>query len=190
MACMPTFLAPTEPEKAGIVDRSRLYRIQGRSRAELVQVAKKYGIENPPQPSSGCALTSPQFSKKVKDIFKHHPNYQRWEFEILKVGRHFRLDSEAKLIVSKDERQNAYFESLHPEGTILLDCLNFSGPMAVLVGSRSSERIQKAASIMLRYAKKPLPETCEISVLENGIQESIVFNEPVSEAVLDRMRVV
>ena len=56
------------------------------------ELAAKYGIENPPAPSPGCALTMEGFAKKVKDVFDHHPDYQRWEFEILKIGRHFRLE--------------------------------------------------------------------------------------------------
>lgn len=183
-------LPETEPERAGIIDRSRLYAIRGRSRHDLLELARKYGIDHPPSPSSGCALTSPLFAKKVKDIFDHRPDYRRWEFEVLKIGRHFRLDDEAKVIVSKNERQNEYLESLLSEGTVLLDCINFGGPKALLIGTKTGERVQKTASIMLRYAQKPLPADCEIRIREGQRQEFIVAAEPAEESLLERMRIV
>jgi len=183
-------LPPTEPEKQGILDREKLYGIQGRSRSQLMVLARKYGIQNPPQPSTGCALTSPEFSKKVEDVFVHHPDYERWEFEVLRIGRHFRIDADTKVIVSKNEQQNTFLEALDKSGTFILKCENFGGPSALVRGERTDERVRKAVSIMLRYAKKPLPEVCRVLIGDQG--EEILFPtaETADEKTLEDFRVV
>ena len=146
-------LSPSLPEKEGMVNREKLYDIQGRSRARLLELARHYGIENPPQPSTGCALTEPEFAKKVKDIFGHINDYERWQFEILKTGRHLRLDPETKLILGRDAAENEYLEYVHPKGTALLTPLNFSGPSALLDGAVTPDQLQKAGEIILGYTK-------------------------------------
>lgn len=147
-------LEPTLPEKEGIVDREKLYGIQGRSRARLLELAREFGITNPPQPSTGCALTEPGFSKKVRDIFRHVKNYERWHFEILKTGRHFRLDADTKLIVGRDDQENEYLAYLHPRGTTLLTPVNFRGPSALFAGPFTPEKLKESGRIILSYAKR------------------------------------
>jgi tRNA-uridine 2-sulfurtransferase len=163
----------TEPEKQGVVEREKLFGIHGRSRAKLLELAEKYGIENPPTPSTGCALTSPVFAKKVRDVFVNSPDYKRWEFELLKIGRHFRLSPEAKVIVARNRDQNEYLEIIQPAGTMLLRCKNFGGPHALVIGSGKEEVLRKTAGLMLRYAHKSVPPICEIEY--RGREEWNVF---------------
>ncbi len=184
-------LPETEAEKKGWVDRSRLEGICGRSRKRLLEMAVHYGITDPPSPSAGCALTSPLFAKKVRDVFRHHPDYGRWEFEILRMGRHFRLDKKTKTVVARNEDQNAYLEALHPEGTALLSCENFGGPHALLIGESSEENVKKAGALMLRYAQKPLPEPCEILLETTGGTSRVEIPAvPASDEELERQRIV
>ncbi len=182
-------LPPTEPEKQGIVDREKLFGIHGRSREKLLELAEKYGIENPPMPSAGCALTSPLFAKKVRDVFRHSPDYERWEFELLKIGRHFRLDLNSKVIVARNHDQNEYLEIIQPQGTTLLRCKNFGGPHALVIGENGPETLQKAAALMLRYAGKTLPALPEIEW--RGTEEWKVFNaeKTIEEAQLEELRI-
>ncbi|HLD50503.1 MAG TPA: 7-cyano-7-deazaguanine synthase [bacterium] len=182
-------LPPTEPEKAGLVDREKLFAVHGRSRRVLLQLAARYGIENPPSPSAGCALTSPDFAKKVRDVFDHHPDYERWEFEILKMGRHFRLDDKTKVVIARNENQNEYFENIHPPGSSLLTCRNFAGPHALLIGEKKLENLEKAGKLMLRYAPNR-PALCEIQVEKDGEMEVITVSEPLEELTLESLRIV
>lgn len=183
-------LPETEPEKAGIVDRSRLYAIQGRSRRQLLELARRYGIENPPSPSSGCALTSPAFAKKVKDIFDHQPHYERWEFELLKIGRHFRLDETTKVILGRDESENSYLRLRHPPGTALLTCENFLGPDALLVGNPKEDHLKKTGAVMMRYARKPLPDICQIQAEWDGKVTMVEVTQSASPEEIEGLRIV
>ena len=183
-------LPVTFPEKAGIVDRRKLHAVHGRSRRKLLELAAHYGIENPPSPSAGCALTSPAFGRKVKDIFQHRPDYERWEFEILKMGRHFRLNPEAKVVIARNHDENEYFELLHPKTTSLLSCKNLSGPHALLIGPKTEENLRRAAGLMLRYARKPLPPVCEIQAEEGGEVETFFETREAPEEMIESVRIV
>ena len=174
-------LEPSLPEREGVIDREGLFDIQGRSRSRLLELARKYGIENPPSPSSGCALTEPEFAKKVRDLFKYGQDGERWQFEILKIGRHFRLDAETKVVMGRDESENEYLTYLHPKETTLLTPVNFSGPTALLVGSATSDRLDRIAKIILSYTKHRPFETPQIQwerEIEQGVLEvNSVFSE-------------
>lgn len=183
-------LAKTEAEEKGWVNREKLYNVQGRSRKFLFELARKFGIEEPPSPSAGCALTSPAFAKKVRDVFTHSPDYGRWEFEILRMGRHFRLAAGIKLVVARNENQNAYLEMMHPEGTSLLTCSNFGGPHALLTGPASEEIMGLAGSIVLRYAQKPLPPACEIRTERGGETKILTASVPAEEELINSLRIV
>ncbi|MDP3921669.1 MAG: 7-cyano-7-deazaguanine synthase [Candidatus Omnitrophota bacterium] len=182
-------LPETEPEKAGIVDRSKLFGIEGRSRAELLKLAAKYGIENPPSASSGCALTEKPFAEKVRDVFENRPDYKRWEFEVLKTGRHFRLSSEAKVILGRNENENQYLISLHPEGTWLLEPEQFIGPYALVVGTASDEDLGMAGAIMLRYSQNPRPQSGVVRAVQNENAKTIRVPHGASEELINSLRI-
>ncbi|MDD5216834.1 MAG: 7-cyano-7-deazaguanine synthase [Candidatus Omnitrophica bacterium] len=170
-------LPVTKPEEAGIIDRSALFGICGRTRHKILELAAHYGIEDPPHPSSGCALTSPLFARKLRDVFDHQERCERWEIEILKTGRHFRLDPCSKAVLARDENESAYLEALRPEGTTLLRCFNFGGPSALLIGDRTPERLQKIMGLMVQGARKPCPEYFEIKV-DSGEGEEVLTAGP------------
>lgn len=183
-------LSLTKPEREGVVDRSRLYGIQGRSREQLLELAVRFQIDNPPHPSAGCALTSPQFAKKVRDIFDHQASYERWEFEILKIGRHFRLDKQVRVIVARNDNQNEHFHLKHPKGTRLLSCKDFAGPNALVIGSPEEHHLIEASGLVLRYSQKPLPRTAEIEISDGCSTRSIFVSQPMTEAEIDKVRIV
>ena len=193
-------LEPSLPEKEGIVNREQLYDIEGRSRSRILQLAKEYGIENPPSPSTGCALTEPEFAKKVRDIFKHSTDYERWHFEILKTGRHFRLDQETKLVLGRDESENEYLEYLHPPGTTLLTPLNFAGPSGLLIGESSEGAapvgtihqpplLKQAGEIILSYTKHRPAEPPQIRWELNHSTGVVEVQAGLEESVLSPLKI-
>lgn len=150
-------LRPTLPEREGWVDREQLYAIEGRSRKRLIALAKKYGLKDIPTPSTGCSLTEPKFSKKVFDLMAAPGESRRWDFELLKIGRHFRYDSHTKVILGRDEAENDQLLYAHqlPDATSTAELFpkNFLGPRAILLGPRTDEAIQFAAGLLLRYSR-------------------------------------
>ncbi len=182
-------LPATLPEKEGVIDRSRLYAIQGRWRAPLLALARRYGIENPPDASPGCALTQVPFADKVRDVFTHDEGNEPWKYEILKVGRHFRLKEGAKVVLGRSEEQNAYLEALHPAGTALLVPHNFAGPVGLLIGAAESPALEQAAALILRYAQKPLPENCDLKLTRGGEVKILSSSAAADESFIEGVRI-
>lgn len=182
-------LPPSVPEKEGVVDREKLYEIEGRSRSRLLQLAKEFGIKNPPSPSTGCALTEPEFAKKVKDIFDYMESYERWHFETLKIGRHFRLDPEAKIILGREAGENEYLEYLHPKGTTLMTPFNFTGPTGLLIGPSTPERREAAGRMVLHFTKHFPSETPQIRWECGEGQGILEVNSSLAESELASLRI-
>jgi hypothetical protein len=150
-------LPPTIPEQAGLVDRERLYDFSGRQRVGLIALAQEFGFKSIPTPSNGCALTERQFAQKVHDLVQLEPHKGRWDFELLKTGRHFRYDPQTKVIVGRSETDNDTLRYMHhlPEATssALLEPENFNGPLVLIAGPPSDEVIAFAVGLITRYSK-------------------------------------
>jgi tRNA U34 2-thiouridine synthase MnmA/TrmU len=150
-------LPPTIPETTGLVDREKLYDFSGRQRVGLIALAHQLGLKSIPTPSTGCALTERQFSLKVHDLIQLEPHKGRWDFELLKTGRHFRFDPQTKVIVGRSEVDNDTLRYMHrlPEATssVLLEPENFNGPLVLVVGPESEEAIAYAVGMITRYSK-------------------------------------
>lgn len=157
-------LAPTLPEREGIVDREKLYDIQGRSRQRLHELAREFGISDIPTPSNGCILTDENYGNRVKDHFTHFAGQNFWDFESFKVGRHFRLDDTHKVILGRNQVENDTLAHLNKEreGTTYFEPENFAGPSALLVGSLEEEWIQKAGGLMLQFSKNADPAASRV----------------------------
>ncbi len=150
-------LPPTLPERQGLVDREQLYAFNGRARSGLIELAKRLGLKDIPTPSVGCALTERGFARKVHDLIQLQPTNGRWDFEVLKFGRHFRFDATTKIIVGRNEAENEHLSYLHKlhdaSSTASLTPDNFMGPTSLVIGPSTDEAISFAGGLVLRYSK-------------------------------------
>ncbi len=178
-------LAPTKPEREGWVDRDKLYDFEGRRRGGLIALAHELGLKEIPTPSTGCALTEPNFSKKVFDLFQLDPGAQRWDYDLLKIGRHFRYDNYTKVVVSRNETENDalfYMNTLSDaRSTVLLEPHNFHGPRVLVIGPHTEGAAEYAAGMIVRYAKRFDPENAEVKVV-TAEEEKIVLAKECAEA--------
>ena len=149
-------LPETIPEKQGLINREELLAISGRSRKEQLKLAKNFGIKNYLSPAGGCLLTEKEFSLKLKDLFEHREKVEISDIDLLKVGRHFRLSPETKLIVGRNERENSFLSSnsyleRNSRNYFLLETEGVPGPIGILE-SRNKDLIPLAARIVARYS--------------------------------------
>ena len=169
-------LPPTLPEREGWVDREKLYGFVGRGRKELIALAKEFGFQDIPSPSTGCALTEPRFSQKVFDLVRKGPESSRWDFDLLKIGRHFRIDDSTKVIVGRSEEDNDALAYMHQLPTAsratLLSPDGFPGPRAMVVGHQSAENVDIGISLVMRYCREPSSESGWIKVQDGENVES------------------
>ena len=95
----------TIPENEHWIDREKLLSIQGRRRLPQIELADKFGIKDYPCPAGGCKLTDPSFAKRLRESFDYSEDSIK-DIQLLKYGRHFRLDSGAKVVVGRNEEEN------------------------------------------------------------------------------------
>ncbi|MBE0477560.1 tRNA 4-thiouridine(8) synthase ThiI [Candidatus Aerophobetes bacterium] len=147
-------LPPTLPERKGWVNREKLMDIKGRCRKAQLELAENFQIKDFPTPAGGCLLTDPNFSLRVKYLLstgKLNIN----EAKLLKLGRHFRINHQARVIVGRCREENFKIERLATPGDLILKVKEYPGPTALFRGNISFELICKAASIVLRYSDAP-----------------------------------
>ena len=166
-------LPETEPERSGKVDRSRLCDIQGRGRKRQMEMAVHYGITSYPPPAGGCLLTDPIFSRRLRDLFDHHPDHEIRDIELLKVGRHFRLNEKTKAIVGRNAMDNETIERLAERGDALIRIDSFPGPTVLVPGGGDEETRRLAAGICARYSDGPRDRELVAGCLRDGSATSL-----------------
>ncbi|MCW4020165.1 MAG: 7-cyano-7-deazaguanine synthase [Candidatus Bathyarchaeota archaeon] len=148
-------LPESKPEKKGFVNRERFYAIRGRRRLPQIELAKKLGISEYPNPAGGCLLTDPRFAERLREHLKHEKRLTLVDAELLKVGRHFRVDK-AKVIVGRNEEENMRLLSTAKEHDLpCMEVIDYVGPVTLLVGEVDRETVKKAAAITARYSDAP-----------------------------------
>jgi tRNA U34 2-thiouridine synthase MnmA/TrmU len=177
-------LPETDPEKDGLIKRENLGMIRGRTRRNQLDMAKKYGIENPPNAGGGCLLTEPHFGIKAKDLFSHTENPTINDIDLLKIGRHFRLDEETKFIVGRNKDENEMIKAISLPGDILLEAKDFVGPVSILRGSNAKKHLKFASSITLRYSDAPNDEQAIVSIINNELVEEIASQSAAEESYI------
>lgn len=181
-------LPETDPEKEGLIKRENMGMIKGRTRKNQLEMAKKYGIENPPNAGGGCLLTDPTFGIKAKDLFEHVETPTINDIDLLKIGRHFRLDEQTKFVVGRNKDENKMIKAIALPGDILLEARDYVGPVSILRGKNTSQHIKFAASVTLRYSDAPKDkQVYVITSKENSKQE--ILSKSVSEESYIKFRI-
>ncbi len=147
-------LPPTLPETEGWVDRNRLQSFRGRTRKPQMALAEQYGITEYPTPAGGCILTEPSYGNKVRDIWKYSDKEKlSWEdYNLLRIGRHLRVNSGLKVVVGRHEAENNLLES-YVSGRTRIEPTEVPGPVVITDESADPDQELVAARICARYCK-------------------------------------
>ena len=148
-------LPATRAEAEGKIDRERLTGIEGRSRKEQLGMADQFGIDEFPAPSGGCCfLADRNFARRMRDMLAHRdPDTVRSEdLVFLKVGRHFRLASDLKIILARDETEGNFLKA-RSEGHWTCQAADGHGAFGRVEGEPGPERMEPIASLAARYCK-------------------------------------
>jgi len=164
---------PTVPEREGWVDRNKLLAITGRSRKTQISLAAEKGIRDYPCPAGGCLLTDKNFSDRMRDYFAFTKHASIKDIPLLKVGRHFRLDSGDKVIVARNKNESKILKHLCRENNHLLFPFDFKGPTVILQGTSLEAAVKK----MLRYISRPVHTTSRLTHMYMGKNEILSLNK-------------
>jgi len=145
------FFPASLAEKEGWVNREKLLDFNGRLRTPQMRLAKNLGLDVYATPAGGCLLTDPCFSKRLLELLAHH-ELNLENLELLKVGRHFRLADQARLVVGRDEGENRRLAQLALAGDYLFSPQkDLAGPTCLARGLINPELITLSSQITSAY---------------------------------------
>jgi tRNA-uridine 2-sulfurtransferase len=145
-------LPPSEPESQGVLDRSKLLDIAGRSRRVQYDLVERYGLKEFSKPAGGCLLTDPIYAKKLRELLREEPEFSMTDVELLKYGRHFRFNG-VKLVVGRDKDENEALRNLWEPPYLFAHTGDFKGPSAILKGPVDDHAVAVAGNIISFYGK-------------------------------------
>jgi tRNA-uridine 2-sulfurtransferase len=173
-------LPETAVERSGLVDRSRLFAFHGSGRRELIELAKQWRFPYLPPPSAGCPAAQKPLAALLRDLLDHHPDACRADFEMLRFGRHYRIDERTKLVLGRQKVENLYLRQLaekcEAERVIFLEPKTFFGPSAVLRGENPETALPIAAGMLINDSDAQNGSSAEFLV-RKGREETVFSGE-------------
>ena len=148
-------LPDTLPVTEGWIRREDLLSIHGRSRHEQMRLADELAITSYPQPAGGCVLIEPAYAHRVRDAFEHLGKDEVGidQFRLFRLGRHFRVSERIKVIVGRNQEENAQLEAL-ARGRLRADPLDVMGPTSLIEGAPSDEQLRVCCALAARYCDR------------------------------------
>jgi tRNA U34 2-thiouridine synthase MnmA/TrmU len=204
-------LPATDAERSGLIRREDMGDIKGRSRKGQLALAKHFDVADPPNAAGGCLLTDPAFSKRIRDLMEHSketiPSLN--DIELLKIGRHFRIEPYAKLVVGRNDEENQMLKALVIEGDIVLEAKDYVGPTSILRlsekhnfdndnNNNNTTMLNTCAAIVLRYSDAPRNVQSKVKIVRTTKSSSSDTNHntekeisvlPADNSDADRIRI-
>lgn len=164
----------TGPENYGWVNRALLMDFQGRSRRPQMEMAKRMNINRYPTPAGGCLLTDKVFSRRLKDLLNFMGSPGMRKIELLKLGRHFRITPNAKLVVGRNQEENTAIHTLAGEHDLILTTTSEPGPTVLGLGEFPITSLELAAAITACYSDAEVGRETPVRIIKGG-EESILI---------------
>jgi len=190
-------LPPTIPEIKGWIDREKLEGISGRSRKRQLELAKQLGIDEFEQPAGGCCyLTDENFARKYKEVISTENRITRDELHLLTIGRHFRLPSKTKVIITRNEGEGNFVRGISKNYWFFEPVGKGAVAIARPVESKilSEEDKKQIADLIARYSKTNEEGKIQVKItppkeLENRVKEDIILGQRAKEELLESWRI-
>jgi len=177
-------LKPTLLEQKGLIDRSKLLGIKGRSRKKQLELARSHGLLNDYNACGGCLLTEKEFANRMRDYLKYSKNPTMEGVKLLKYGRHFRFNG-SKIIVGRNELENNFLLNFIGPDEIVMEASDVKGPVTLIQGKIEEQVITFAAKLTLRYSDALGSKGKVIYGREtNQLKESITVEKATQEVLI------
>lgn len=144
-------LPETEPERRGLVDRSKLLGLHGRTRKPQLELAEKFGLVNYPSPAGGCKLTETRYAERLRNIKEHEGLDDTRLLDLLAYGRHFRLPGGTLAIAGRNKADNTALRPAMRGADVLFYPANVPGA-TILAINPAEEDIPLLRRLCAAYA--------------------------------------
>jgi len=176
------------PEKKSWVDREKLLSISGRSRREQMSLAERFGVNDYPCSAGGCLLTDRGFSSRIKDLIAYN-ELTLENVELLKVGRHFRIDS-VKVIIGRNERENRTLElSRRNDDYLFMPSDSVAGPISLARGRINSELMRFICGMVASYCDLSEGQSADMEVILPSGEKQIISVFPLNREEFQEYRI-
>ncbi len=181
-------MKPTVMEEKGIVNRARLYDFSGRSRKPQMALAAELGLTDYPAPAGGCLLTEPNYSFRLRELLDHDPDPSLEDLALLRIGRHFRVAHDCKIIVGRNRDENEALTLLDRGKSISLRVENNASPIVLVRGKATEEIIHTAASLCARYSDAKHLDEIDVKIIDvNG--GAVLRVAPAGEDMIEQYKI-
>lgn len=183
-------LPPTIAEEAGWVRREKMLAVSGRGRHVQLELARKLGITDFPNPSGGCLLTEIEFAAKLRDFFQNDDSGDRLvRARLLRHGRHFRVGEKTRVIVGRDHGENvALREGWKAAAATFFTPVDFLGPDAVAFGPVGPGERDIVGRLIARYGKGVGPRRVALEE-PGGERREFPVEGAIEEERIERLRI-
>lgn len=145
-------LAATLPEREGWIDRSRFLELEGGSRDAQQRLAHQYGLKSYADRSGFSRLADPVLRGRLQDLRAHEGLHGKRALRLLRIGRHFRLGPVTKLVLGRNESENADLEGNAELYDLVLKLEEVPGPTGLLPMVATEDQVELAGTICARYS--------------------------------------
>lgn len=114
------------------------------------------------------------------------------DVELLKIGRHIRLDRNTKLIVGRNHQENEMLQSYKEDKDLLLEVEGYVGPTSIFRSNSdvlSSELLELACGIVIRYSDAPKDREIKVKIIGNTSYPESITTSSVKSEVIDLVRI-
>lgn len=166
-------LRDTTPIREGWVNIDDMLDISGRGRYRQLELAEELGIKDFPTPAGGCLLTDKNYTIRLRDLMEKD-QMDAQNLELLKFGRHFRLDDSSKVIIGRDERENSILDG-NSQGLIKLKARDYTGPLGLITNDSPSSKILSMALdfFWFYHSKAPASGIVQITMPDGSTKEQL-----------------
>ena len=119
-------------------------------------------------------MTDPIFSRRLKDLLSSRPHPEVREIQLLKVGRHFRIEPHTKLVVGRNKAENETILSLAKDADGIVNVGSVPGPTVLVLGDLSPELEALATSITVTYSDAEKNQPTQVTLSSGGTEKVFV----------------
>ena len=164
-------LEETNAEKEGLVDRDKLYEIQGRRRVEQIKLANRFKIKYP-HPAGGCLLCEKDLKNRFGRLLERGIGDN--EIHLVGIGRHFKISPSEKepkerkkemkkkevwdqddvwVVLGRNKDENVIIEAVGKKvGKLVIP--DFIGPSCLVLGRKNKDIMGIVDEMIWAYSKK------------------------------------
>ena len=141
-------------EESGLVDREKLYAINGRGRRDQFALAETLGVTKIPAQSGGCRLGEKESARRYWPVLRLFSRPMVENFDLADTGRQFwkwEQDKAYWLAMGRDHQSNERLRTLIQIGDYLFTLRDFPArwPSAALSGLLWPEHAMREAAVCL-----------------------------------------